>query len=178
MKTVVSAIPLLVSLTGGSTAYASPKADIELDPLAYALGGTSVHGGIQVDRFRFDLGAFSLDVPEAFHGNMGFALSMAGAGLKLDYFPLAQNTGLFFGAEVSLSKTTIIESGSKQADRATHAGVSARVGYRIDLGKAFFLSPWVSVGYASGEDRVIGGRTFEHSRLTVFPTVHIGYRFR
>jgi hypothetical protein len=171
-------LPILPILAITTSAQASPSADIELDPLAYALGGSSVHAGIHEGRFRLDLGAFSLDLPEAFHGNKDFAVSMAGAGIKLDYFPLERSTGFFVGAEAATTKTTVIEERSKQAEQSRHFIASARIGYRIDLGQALFVSPWVSVGYATGRDIEIAGRNFEHSHLTIFPTVHLGYRFR
>lgn len=169
---------LLLALTCGATAaHAGPQADVEVDPLAYALGGSSVHVGIHQGRLRADLGAFSLDVPEAFHGNADFSLSMAGAGLKLDYFAFTRRSGLHMGAEVSVVKSTVIEVQSTQAERHINATIGARLGYRIDISKAFYVDPWIGLGYVSGRDLQIAGRTYSHSNLSVFPTVHLGYRF-
>lgn len=170
---------LIVLTTSAMTgvATAEPTADIELDPLAYALGGTSVHVGIHEGHIRGDLGAFSLDVPEAFHGNEGFALSMAGAGAKVDYFPFSKRSGFFAGVEASFAKTTVIEEESRSAVRRTNLNLGVRAGYRIDLTDALFLSPWVGVGYATGDDVLIAGKTFKHTHLTLFPTVHVGYKF-
>ncbi len=170
-------ILLLTLLWGAIPAQAGPKADVEVDPLAYALGGSSVHVGIHQGRLRADLGAFSLDVPEAFHGNSGFALSIAGAGLKLDYFPFARRSGLHMGAELSVVTSTVIEAQSTQAERHINATIGGRLGYRIDISEAFYVDPWIGLGYASGHDLPIAGRTYSHSNLSVFPTVHLGYRF-
>ncbi len=167
---------ITLSISSSSVA-AEPKADIELDPLAYALEGSSVHVGIHTGRLRADLGAFSLEVPSAFHGNEGFTQSMAGAGAKLDYFPFAKRTGFFAGIEASFVRSTIVESASKMAERTFHINAGVRAGYRIDLSDALFVSPWVGLGYATGRDVMLAGKRFTHSHLTVFPTIHVGYRF-
>ncbi len=167
----------LALITAASRSEAAPRADLEVDPLAYALGGTSVHVGMQFDRLRADLGAFSLDVPSEFHGNPGFGFSMAGVGAKLDYFPFAKATGFFAGIEASFVRGTIIEEDSAIAERATNITLGVRAGYRFPLGKRFFASPWIGVGYATGKDREVGGQAWKHSHLTIFPTVHLGYRF-
>jgi len=41
-----------------------------------------------------------------------------------------------------------------------------------------YVVPWVSVSYNfDGDDVVIGGQEFTRSPVTIFPTVHLGWRF-
>lgn len=178
MKRIIHTAVLFTVLALSHELLAEPKVDVEVDPIAYALGGHSLHVGIQQGRFRLDLGAFGLDVPEGWHGNEGFDFSMAGAGVKLDYFVFQPRTGFFVGAKTSVVTNTIIETESTMAERHLQVNVGGRIGYRIPVGESLFLSPWVGVAYASGGDREINGKTYEKSHLSIFPTVHLGYRFR
>jgi hypothetical protein len=65
---------------------AEDKVFIEMDPIAYALKGYSLHGGLETDGFRFQIGAFGLDIPEATSNNQNYKLRQTGIGFKIDYF--------------------------------------------------------------------------------------------
>ena len=64
------------------------------------------------------------------------------------------------------------------AKRHLQLNIGGRVGYRIPIGDTLFLSPWIGVGPATDGDREINGKTYEKSHLSIFPTVHLGYRFQ
>lgn len=152
--------------------------DIEVDPIAYALDGYSFHIGLGWDRLRLDLGAFGLAMPEAVHGNEGVAGSFRGFGAKLDLFPWARQRGAFIGLQTGLATLTVRDKASNVIAEDTTMDFSVRVGYRFEIGRGFFVSPWIGVGYARGEDINVGGATWKHNPLMIFPTVHVGYRGR
>jgi len=163
-----------------SSAASPVGVDVEVDPIAYALDGYSLHVGLTRGHFRVDLGAYAIAMPEAVHGNEGFSASFDGFGAKAQYFPLARGTRLFVGAGVGVSRVQIEHEGTQMASRDEGISAGVHVGWRFDLPAGFYATPWVGVDYAltGGDDVILDGATFERSRWSVFPTVHLGYRFR
>jgi hypothetical protein len=153
--------------------------DFEIDPLAYALGGHSLHAGIGRGRVRLDLGAFAAQVPALFHGNAGFDVAMSGFGAKLDVFLSPEAFGPFAGVEASWLQNSVQHVDSGIAARTSNLTGGLRVGWRIGLPGHFYVTPWLGVGLVLGaEDRMIGGGRYQESRLVLFPTVHVGRLFR
>lgn len=161
-----------------TTAAADLHLDLEVDPTAYALSGYSVHLGVGWRRLRVDLGVYAMDVPAFIHGNDGFDAAFAGAGAKLQYFPLAAQRRLFFdlGFGVSRREITLAESGESTRDIATSIGAST--GYRFGLPYGFYATPWAGINVDLDHTRaMVGGRSFAMSRVTPFAAIHVGYRF-
>ena len=69
---LLAAILTLFLLALPSAAAHAASGDVEIDPIAYALDGHSMHVGLRLNHQRFDLGNFAAAVPAAFHGNDGF----------------------------------------------------------------------------------------------------------
>lgn len=172
------AAPALADGPDAEISSSGPAMDIELDPIAYALSGYSLHAGMSWDRFRLDLGAFALAVPEALHGTEGIDVYGGGFGAKLDYYPLSKLPGLFVGTQLSRVRETVTARDSGEAATASHVTVGARVGYRIDVAAGFYALPWVGVD-VSLTDRAqsVSGTDYEPGRLLFFPTIHIGRSF-
>ena len=166
----------------GNAASAAAKrwgADIELDPIAYALAGFSLHAGITYGKFRLDLGAFGLDIPEFVHEDAGFDQSFSGYGIKLQYFPFAEQAGAFVGLNGAVGHALTELAGTELAERHLEGNTALQVGYRLLLPADFFVAPWISIGYRWGaRDVTLGGKTAGADPLTIFPTVHVGRRFR
>jgi len=152
--------------------------DIEIDPLAYALGGGSLHGGLHVGHVRFDLGVFSLVLPEALHGNPGFTAQGHGFGLKTDWFPREGNTGFHMGAQLDVTQQTTIHDASTESEMYRELATGGRVGYRLQHRSGLYVNPWVGLIYRVTSPTTIelAGETFAQSRLTPFPTLHVGWR--
>jgi hypothetical protein len=152
--------------------------DVEVDPIAYALDGYSLHVGVGSGRYRFDVGNFALGMPQWLHGQDGFDARFGGFGVKLDAYLNPAQTGGFVGLESAYTLISVVDrrSGQQGTGRGVSAGV--RVGWRFELASGFYATPWVGVGYRFGEEVAAGGRAFEMSPWTVFPTVHIGYRIK
>jgi hypothetical protein len=169
---------LALSLAPPPRAAAQASVEIEADPVAYAFSGFSLHVAKVFGSVRANIGAFGLDVPRAYHGNEGWNSTMRGAGVKFDYLGSSID-GLFVGVEGGYMRNRyLLEGQSRTAERAV-IGVGMRGGYRMPIGSSgLYLAPWVGVGHNfDGDDVVIAGEEFSRSRVTVFPTVHIGWRF-
>jgi hypothetical protein len=151
-------------------------ADVELDPIAYALDGYSLHVGINRDHLRLDLGAYALAIPAWVHGQEGFDASFDGYGAKLQYFLRGDRLGAFAGIGGGVARVRIERDGL--AARETMFSAGAHVGYRFAIAKGIYATPWIGVDYAfDPADVMLGGERFEGKHWSVFPTVHLGYRF-
>lgn len=165
-------------LTVATPAAAAPEVDVEIDPLAYALGGYSLHAGLNWDHLRLDLGAFAMDLPSWVHGNEGFDASFDGFGAKLQVFAYADGSGPFAGVSGGWARALVRRSGTDLARRDGHLTLGAQIGWRFDLPAGFYATPWLGVDYTLGsEDVELGDARFESQALQLFPTVHLGYRF-
>lgn len=153
--------------------------DVETDPLAFALNGHSLHIGVGWSRFRFDFGNFGLEIPEFVHGNKGFTSRFDGFGTKFDVFYSEDQNGFFAGASGAFVRSHIGLSDGSHRIVGIQGTIEGRVGYRIKLPHNFFVSPWVSVGTViGGGDVAIGDQIYESTKLSIFPTIHIGYRIK
>lgn len=178
-KLTLSALALsLVLFSLPRSATASVHVDVETDPFAFAMGGHSLHVGIGWESLRLDLGAFAMDLPGFVHGNDGFDASFGGFGFKLQYFPFADQSGGFVGVGGGVNRTLIQHTGSRLASGADEFSVGMNVGWRFDLPAGFYATPWLGIDYAFGDRNTsVGGARYEQSQWSLFPTVHLGYRF-
>jgi hypothetical protein len=167
---------------GAPPALAAPPAlhvDAEIDPTAYALSGNSIHVGIGYRRFRLDLGNFAIAIPAWLHGNDGFDASFDGYGAKLQVFPFDEQRGLFAGIDGGWSRVWIQRKGTDLAVRQQQLSAGVHLGYRIAVIDRFYVTPWIGVSYQPGaRDVVLAEATFEAMPISVFPAVHLGYRFQ
>jgi hypothetical protein len=177
MKTLALLASLLLSAT---ISAADPfHADVEIDPTAYALDGNSVHVGIGTGRFRVDLGNFAEHLPQFFHGHDGFDVSFDGFGMKLQAFLSDDQSGWFAGVDGGELRVLAQRRGTDLADRQRQLSVGVHAGYRFTLPDGFYVTPWLGVGYDFGaRDATLAGSTFHSDAISVFPAVHLGFRFR
>ena len=178
----------LVLALSASTAQAASTAeaetaeragvDIEIDPLAYAIGGASVHVGLHTGPVRFDLGAFSLKVPEWLHGNEGFTAQGHGFGLKADLFPRKDHTGFHLGPQLDITHQTVTHDATGESALYREIATGGRVGYRIQHRSGLYVNPWIGAIYriTSPTEIDLGGETYTQGKVVPFPTVHLGWR--
>jgi hypothetical protein len=183
LPAIAAVAALAVGLAAPAPAAAESPAelhgDVEVDPTAYALSGYSVHAGFGWSRLRVDLGAFAMALPGFVHGNEGFDASFDGFGAKLQYFPLAEQAGLFVGVDAGLGRMLVQRDGTDLAARRRQLTAGVDAGWRFELWEGLYATPWLGVGYAfNARDVVLGGQTFQSSPWVLFPAVHLGYRFR
>jgi hypothetical protein len=161
-------------------AFAHAQWEVEADPTAYALNGFSAHIAHPIfdGRSRLQIGAFGADTPEWIQGNSGFTEDSRGVTLKFDYFPLRPSDGLFFGADSNYARVRYELNQTHERIYRNMVGLGPRVGYRFNLGKHLYISPWVSVDYQfNAKDVTISGKMFHEARYSVFPAVHLGWKF-
>ena len=161
-------------------AFACAQWEVEAHPTAYALKGFSAHVGYPIfdGRSRLQLGGFGADTPQWIHGNAGFTESSRGATFKIDYFPRQPSRGLFFGADSNFSRVRYELDETHGRVHRSMVGLGPRAGYRFDISQHLYIYPWISVDYQFGaKDVTISGKTFHESKYSVFPAVHIGWRF-
>lgn len=185
------AATLLVVLATTSIARAEPApavdgsarrdfhVDVEVDPTAYILSGYSVHAGLGWRSVRLDLGVFAMDLPEMFHGNAGWDASFYGGGAKLQWFPLADQRGLWVDASVGVSRRTATLAETGHSAGVTITGIGIDAGYRFSLPYNLYITPWAGIARDLSDTEVmVDGKTFAMSAWTPFAAVHVGFRFR
>lgn len=198
MKTLAMLTTVLATLGSLATASAQPvsgaqadapapatvaganlHADAEVDPTAYVLDGYSVHVGVGYKRLRVDLGAYAMKLPKAVHGHDDLDVSFDGFGVKLQYFLFAEQTGGFVGVDGGVARPMVAKPAMQLAERNTEFGIGVNFGWRFDIAGGFYATTWLGLGYTlNAHDVMLGDSKYEASRFTVFPAVHLGYRFR
>lgn len=160
------------------TAEAHAQVELEADPIAYALNGFSLHAAKVLGATRLSVGTFGIDVPRSYHGNEGWSSSMRGAGVKWDYLG-ASIDGWFAGVDAGYMRMSYLLEVERETVKRHVIGAGVRGGYRLPLGRSgLYLSPWIGLSYNfDGDDVVVGSERFDRGGVTVFPTVHIGWRF-
>lgn len=170
---------LAVLLAIATPAAASPlRGDVEIDPTAYVLAGHSLHAGLSYEHLRVDLGNYGLAVPQAIHGDDRFDIAFDGYGAKVQWFLRADQYGWFGGVDGGVTWFHVHRRGTDHAATDRQIGMGLDAGYRFDLPADLYAALWLGLGYQWGADDVaLDGATFEPQPVTVFPAVHVGYRF-
>jgi hypothetical protein len=176
------AILTMLSLTLAATTMlptrASAQVEIEVDPVAYAMNGYSLHVARILGATRLNVGVFGIDVPHLLHGNDGWSSRMRGAGVKWDYLGDDAN-GFFVGVEGGYMRMRYTLDAESARENRDVVGVGLRAGYRVPIGRSgLYVVPWAAVSYSiDGDDVVIGASTFDRSPVAVYPLLHIGWSF-
>jgi hypothetical protein len=157
---------------------ATSQVEVEVDPIAYVASGFSLHVAKVFGPVRLNVGTFGADIPSWLHGNEGWTSTMRGVGVKLDHVG-ATSAGFFVGAEGGYMRMAYRFLSEGENVTRDVVGVGLRGGYRLPLGgRGLYVAPWVGVGYNfDGPAVEVGGEEFERSPISIFPTVHIGWRF-
>ena len=157
--------------------------ELEADPIAFILSGYSLHAGYTVSHIRFDLGVFGIKQPDFALENKRFSVFSSGLGVKVDYL-LRKNRGAFFGLQSDHATDKIRLKTSEGSESVSGLTLGFRTGYRFMFGSkenqynGIYLVPWVALIHSFNPSMVIsGGHQYKQSQWSVFPTVHLGYRF-
>lgn len=180
MKTWITAFLIsvfgLLSVNNAALAHAGTF-DVEIDPLAYAFDGYSVHGGYSAGFGRFDIGVFALAVSEDWLPGEGVSAKMRGFGVKWDAMP-SYEQGWFYGTEASRIEVTYKDATTGLAATALETQVGIRAGYRGLMGN-LTISPWLAFGTRLDRSPIaIGTRQYPRDNVLIFPTIHVGYLLR
>jgi hypothetical protein len=173
-----------MTLGGYAQSNSTSRFELESDPIAFALKGYSLHGIYVYQNLRTDLGIFGIEQPESYSGNEGFQIQSAGVGLKVNYLlNEAQTWFAGVGTGYSENNITFKESGEKHVHKLF--GIGVHIGYRWFMfnksESAFrnlYLTPWASIDYNKPLNSVsFAQQNYTQQTWSVFPTVHIGYKF-
>lgn len=155
--------------------------EIEIDPIAYAMKGYSVHGIYNHHRLRFDLGVFGIEQPGNITGNTNFTTMTRGFGLKTNYL-ITGVKGLYAGIDAGYAANNVTQKESEINDVGHNLSFGAHMGYRIfpfsktgNTLSHFYITPWAGISYNQVYDAVnLSG--YKEGNIGYFATFHIGYR--
>jgi hypothetical protein len=153
--------------------------DLEVDPIFYAIDGSSVHFGISSQNHRVELGAFQLKGADSeIHENDNFDLKLEGIGIKYDYL-FGQYEGLYMGWELHLAETEYTHTPSNEIFKRHVTTTAPRIGYRFTYLNCLTVS--TSLAYDilldEGDDVFVGQDQYKNKNGGFVPTVHIGFYF-
>lgn len=161
----------------------SDRFEVEADPIAFILNGYSFHAGYTMGHLRFDAGVFGIKQPDFALENKLFSVFSSGGGIKVDYL-LRRNRGLFFGLQSDYVTDKIGLKSEDDTRSVSGMTLGLRTGYRFMFGKkerqfkGLYLVPWVGLIHSLNPSVVTkGGQTYTQASWSIFPTIHLGYRF-
>ncbi|MCK6611137.1 MAG: hypothetical protein L6Q78_08855 [Bacteroidia bacterium] len=184
MNYLVIALVLLASplLSQPQTLSVKPAFELEIDPLAYALKGYSLHGIVQLKQTRFDLGTYGIETPGKLTGNEGFSVRTTGFGIKVNQL-FGTVKGVYTGIDFGYAETTAIHEKTQLQDQGHSLSLGAHLGYRYfpflkksNALRGIYLTPWAGISYTQPYDK-INLTTYTNNRLGYFAALHLGYRF-
>lgn len=159
---------------------------VEIDPFAYINKGYSVHLGYEDWGLRFDLTKVKVDFPEsfedAFYSTKAFDLVTHINGIKVDYIGNRTNwtKGAFIGLDINHQRLDLTHRASLENKNLTTFNIGIRAGYKINLFKGFYITPWAAVW-----KNVAGEQSFETSGDLIktnewdwITTLHLGYAYK
>lgn len=156
---------------------------IEADPLAYINKGYSIHLGYENWGMRFDLTKVKVDFPEsfemAFYNTTAFDLISHINGVKVDYIGKRENwtKGAFIGMDINHQILDLTHRESNQKMDLTAFNIGVRAGYKFDIYKGFYITPWAAYWKNIAKKQTFNIKT---DRITTnnfdwLVTFHLGY---
>ena len=186
MKTTVLTFTIIISLTSNVLrAQKNNHIELELDPLAYALGGASGHIAYTWKNERIQLGYGQLTLPEDMQRNENVSESFRAISLKWDYFIGRKDAsrGFFVGPTFDYLFLKYEDTESNTAEDQ-QLNIGLRAGYKFDLFKkskslsGMYLTPWIGASWMTNPGNIeVGGVSYERNSMNIFPTVHLGWSF-
>ena len=176
--TRILSLAMLLVLVGLPVVGQGQSVEVEVDPLPYVFNGFSVGVGLVTDDFRFDVEAFSIEVPKALHGNEAFTNRVYGLSIRVNYYYGGTESGWFSGLDLDLTSFGVTHEPTGESIRKfqVRSGVTP-LGYEVSITDRLYVKPWIGLAYVVGAEPIsIGGDTFEQGPFSPFPAVNIGWR--
>ncbi len=161
------------------------KIYFEADPLAHINKGYSLHLGYENWGWRFDLTKVKVDFPtaftDAFYGTKAFDLRTKINGIKIDYIGNRDNwiKGAFIGIDVNHQQLNFTHIDSQASEDLTALNIGLRAGYKFNLFKGFYITPWGAVWKNVTPDKTfsVGQDQVTTNQWDWIMTAHIGYAY-
>ncbi len=183
MKNLLIAIVILVASTSMVNAQ-TKNFEIELDPLAYALGGASGHAAYTFKNERIQLGYGQLTLPEGLQNHEGITESFKAISLKWDYFFGKEDPSHGFFAGLTFDYLFLTYESKTDEYKDDQLSIGLRGGYKFDFFKnrkslsGLYLTPWVGVNMMTKSgDIELDDLQYSRKSVNFFPTVHLGWSF-
>ncbi len=159
---------------------------VEADPFAYINKGYSIHLGYENWGMRFDLTKVKVDFPEnfeeAFYGTKAFDLVTHISGIKIDYVGNRTNwtKGAFAGIDLNHQRLHFTHRTSLQAQNLSTLNIGLRAGYKFNLWKGFYISPWAAVwkNIHTPQSFTIENDMVATNKWDWITTLHFGYAIK
>jgi len=150
---------------------------VELDPLNFIAGGSSLHVGLRRGVSRVDLAVYTLPVPSLLHSHPDVSVYVAGLQLRYDHTVHERTRNLYLGGQVILNRLELTQISTGLTTIAHDVRLGVQVGYRLQLLDAgLYVNPWLGVFYRAGADSYdVGHTTYSEGRIQPFPALHIGW---
>lgn len=183
MRTIAPLIALLsialIVETGHAQSAESGHLEVEIEPLAYVLGGAGGHVGYQGSRWSYTLEVFTLTVPRRLHGNEEFEAAPLGMELHVERSFGEGSGGWYAGPEIGVKRLEVTHESTGTQRAHVRYGVGVRGGYQWFPGWGqLYLSPVAGLVYTLNSEPIrIQNETFETGPLTPFVTVGLGWSF-
>lgn len=184
MKKLLTALVLVnqIALAQNNKLNIRNTFEVEVDPIAYAMKGYSVHGIYNHKHIRFDLGVFGIEQPGSITGNRDFEVMTRGFGLKVNYL-VKSSKGLYAGLDAGYAANDVTLKMNLQNDKGHNLSLGAHAGYRFFIFpqnnrflSGLYITPWAGISYNYIYDNVkLSG--YKEGNIGYFVTLHIGYRF-
>lgn len=151
--------------------------EIEIEPVAYLLGGAGGHVGYQTGRWTYTLEVFGLTVPRSLHGNEGFEASPLGAEIHFERSFGGERGGFYAGPEIGVNQLTVTHKPSGERATRIRYGIGVRGGYQWYPGWGdLYVSPVAGLVYTLNSESVrIRNHRFKTGPVTPFVTVGLGW---
>ena len=179
LSLLTAALFLALSVQTSSAQPAnSGHLEVEIEPIAYALGGAGGHVGYQGSRWSYTLEVFGLTIPESLHGNEEFEATPLGAEFHLERSFGEGRGGWYAGPEIGVNRLEVTHATGAHRTRVRY-GVGVRGGYQWFPGWGdLYLSPVAGLVYTLNSEPIrIQNETFETGPLTPYATVGLGWSF-
>jgi len=159
---------------------------IEADPFAYINKGYSIHLGYENWGMRFDLTKVKVDFPaafeEAFYDTKAFDLVTNINGIKVDFFGNRQNwtRGAFAGVDINHQTLNFTHRESLQSENLSTFNIGVRAGYKVNLFKGFYVTPWVALWKNVNDIQsfTVGDDIIDTNEWDWIATIHFGYAIK
>ncbi len=178
-------LSLFISTSSAQMTNDHPKGLIylEADPLAYINKGYSIHPGYENWGLRFDLTFVKVDFPESFekqfYKTAKFDLITKIHGIKIDYIGKRKNwtKGAFVGVDINRQKLQFTHRTTLSAKNLSAYYAGLRVGYKINIYKGFYITPWTAYWYNFGHLQTyqVNNDKVSTNKTDWILTIHLGY---
>lgn len=170
-----------VLLVQGQAQKFRQTVELEIDPLAYLMKGYSLHGILNGNQMRFDMGVYSITTPGKMTGNPGFTVVSSGFGIKLNYM-IKRVNGFYTGGDMGFGKILAKDDEAGLHDFGHNISIGAHAGFRYfpflnyeGVWRKFYITPWAGVSYKYNFDEV-QMRGYREQKLGYFAAIHLGVR--